>query len=66
MPRQLIINLIIPALLIVLAVPLSLEKIPRNHFYGFRTRYSLSSDEVWYRANKISSIAMLIAGPLRS
>jgi uncharacterized membrane protein len=62
MPRQFIINLVIPGVIIVIAIPLILGKVPRNRFYGFRTRYTLSSDEVWYRANKISSIAMLIAG----
>jgi hypothetical protein len=50
MPRPFIINLIVPGLIIAVAIPLIIGKVPRNRFYGFRTRYSLSSDEVWYRA----------------
>jgi hypothetical protein len=36
----------VPILLIALAIPLILQKIPRNGFYGFRTPYTLSSDDV--------------------
>lgn len=55
-------NLVVPIVLIVLAVPLILEKIARNGFYGFRTPYTFSSDEVWYRANKIAGFALFVAG----
>jgi uncharacterized membrane protein len=55
-------NILVPIVLIVLAVPLILEKIPRNGFYGFRTPYTFSSDDVWYRANKIAGISLLVAG----
>jgi uncharacterized membrane protein len=52
----------VPILLIVLAIPLILQRIPRNGFYGFRTPYTLSSDDVWFRANKIAGITLLVAG----
>ena len=39
-----------------------MSRIPRNGFYGFRTPYTLSSDQVWYRANRISGLALLAAG----
>ena len=52
----------VPVLLIVLAIPLILQKIPRNGFYGFRTPYTLSSDDVWYRANQIAGITLLVTG----
>src|SRR5262245_4115922 len=55
-------DLTVPVVLIVVAIPLILEKIPRNGFYGFRTPYALSSDEVWYRANRISGFSLLAAG----
>ena len=55
-------GLFISIILIVVAVPLILEKIPRNGFYGFRTPYTLSSDVVWYRANRIAGIALVVAG----
>jgi len=38
-------------LFIVLAIPLVLRKMPRNVFYGFRTRATMGSDEVWFAAN---------------
>jgi uncharacterized membrane protein len=55
-------GLFVSIMLIVVAVPLILEKIPRNGFYGFRTPYTLSSDAVWYRANRIAGITLLVAG----
>lgn len=57
-------HLFVPALLIALSVPLILGKVPRNGIYGFRTPYTLSSDQVWYRANKIAGIALAVAGSL--
>ncbi len=53
---------LVPLLIIVLSIPMILGKVPRNSLYGFRTAYTLSSDEVWYRANKISGIALVISG----
>jgi uncharacterized membrane protein len=56
------ITLLVPLVIIVLSIPMVLGKVPRNSLYGFRTAYTLSSDEVWYRANKVSGIALLLAG----
>jgi uncharacterized membrane protein len=60
--RRILITIIVPLACIALAIPMILQKIPRNGLYGFRTAYTLSSDEVWYRANRISGIALLVAG----
>jgi hypothetical protein len=57
-----LVTLIVPLLIIALAIPVILEKVPRNYFYGFRTPYTMSSDAVWYRANKISGVALAIGG----
>jgi uncharacterized membrane protein len=59
-------------LLIVLAIPLALRKVPRNVVYGFRTRATMANDEIWFEANAhfgrgliISSfIGALVAGVL--
>ncbi len=48
-----LISFLVPLSVIALAIPLMLEKIPRNHFYGIRTRRTLSSNEIWYYANRI-------------
>ena len=55
-------NVITALLLIGLAMPMLLKKVPRNSFYGFRTGYTVSSDEVWYRANQIAGIALAAVG----
>jgi hypothetical protein len=38
-------------LFVLIAIPLTLRKIPRNMAYGFRTRTTLSDDFIWYEAN---------------
>ncbi len=42
-----------------------LGKVPRNHWYGFRTPKTLSSDAIWYQANKIGGRYLVIAGLLQ-
>ena len=39
------------ALFAALALPLALRKVPRNAFYGYRTRATLSGDDLWYDVN---------------
>jgi len=39
------------ALLILLALPLALRKVPRNVAYGFRTRATMADDQIWFEAN---------------
>lgn len=34
-----------------IALPLLLERVPRNVVYGYRTRATLASDRLWYAAN---------------
>jgi uncharacterized membrane protein len=48
-------------LIIGIAIPLVLGKIKRNNFYGFRTPRTLSSDDVWYPANRIAAKNMIVA-----
>ena len=49
-----------------LSVPLILEKIPPNYLYGFRTPKTLSSRELWYKANKYAGRELLVAGAILS
>ena len=52
----------IPALLLfAVSVPLVMGVIPRNRLYGFRTKKTLSDDEIWYRVNRLAGIAIMIA-----
>jgi hypothetical protein len=38
-------------LFVGLAIPLLLRKVPPNHWYGFRTRLTLSDPQIWYPVN---------------
>src|SRR5947209_16045851 len=53
--------LIATAVIAVAAVPLVLKLVPRNRFYGFRTRSTLANDEIWYRANRFAGALLLAA-----
>ena len=53
---------ILPALLMVLAIPLMLGIVPRNWFYGVRTPRTLRSDANWYPANRICGIILFAVG----
>lgn len=55
-------QLLVSSLIIVFSIPMILGKVPRNLFYGFRTSYTMSSDAVWYRANRDAGISLLVAG----
>lgn len=59
--RDVLIRFVVPLVVLALAIPMILQKVSRNYFYGFRTPRTLSSDRVWYRANRASGIAMACA-----
>src|SRR5512140_736227 len=49
-------------LFILLGLPLKQGKIPPNHWYGFRTRKTLTNDKIWYDINKITGEYMVKIG----
>ena len=49
-------------LIAALSIPLIFRMVPRNFFYGLRTPSTLSSDELWFRANHFAGWALLVAG----
>jgi len=58
-------------LLAGLSIPLLLDKVPPNHWYGFRTRLTLSDPRIWYPVNAWSArrllwlgVGTLLAGPV--
>ena len=57
-----VVNVCIALLLIVLAVPMIMEKIKPNRWYGFRTSKTLGDEKKWYPANKYAGKAMVVAG----
>ena len=60
----LVMNLVLPVLLIGLSLPLIYGKVPPNHWYGFRTPKTLSSDAMWYRTNRVGGQYLVIAAIL--
>lgn len=53
----------VSSLIIFVSLPLIFRKIPKNRFYGFRTRKTMSgSDEYWYSSNRSAGFAMFLAG----
>jgi uncharacterized membrane protein len=55
---------LLPAVLVVLAVPLAFGMVPPNGLYGFRTPKTLASRDIWYPANRFAGWLMLIAAAL--
>ena len=62
-------SIVVPISLIVvgfvgigLAIPVLLNRIPRNQVYGFRTKLTLSSDEIWYPANRFAAKLLIAWG----
>ena len=72
--KGLVTILLCDVLFVALAVPLVRRKVRRNPVYGFRTRATLASDDVWYDANAhfgrglvaasvVSALAALLLSP---
>ena len=51
-------------LFVCLSIPLILGRVPPNHFYGCRTKKTLSDPKIWYEANRVSGQDFLISGVL--
>ncbi len=49
------------ALIALLSLPLIFGWIPRQSFYGARTSKTLSSDDIWYPANRFAGVVLLVS-----
>ena len=47
---------------ISISIPLPFSKAPPNRYYGFRTRKTVSSEEIWHPANKFGARCFVVAG----
>jgi uncharacterized membrane protein len=61
MINQIIIPMILCFVFIILSIPLILQKVRPNCFYGVRTRKTMPDEAVWYKANKFFGCGMLIS-----
>ena len=58
----LMVNVISGLLLAAISVPLLLEKIPRNHIYGFRVKATFKDKKTWFAVNKFAAKRLLATG----
>jgi uncharacterized membrane protein len=58
MPAAMLLGLVT----ILISIPLLYNAIGPNRFYGFRMRKTLSSPELWYKANKYAARELVAAG----
>ena len=49
-------------LFIPIGLPLLFRKIKRNNFYGFRIKYTLQDDEIWFEVNEMLGRHMVYQG----
>jgi uncharacterized membrane protein len=49
-------------LFVVLAIPMIRGWVKPNRWYGFRTRKTFSTQQIWYAANRASGYEILLAG----
>lgn len=54
----------VAVIIAITAVPLLVDWIPPNPYYGFRTPRSMSSPEAWYRANQLMAWYLLASQAL--
>ncbi|MBX3300485.1 MAG: SdpI family protein [Acidobacteria bacterium] len=53
---------VVGALFVALGIPLVYDKVPPNAFYGFRTRKTLSDENIWYAVNRVTGRDMTYIG----
>jgi len=58
----LIFMLVLAGLFMTGSVPLILQKIPPNRWYGARTPSTLSDSRIWYTVNRFAGIAYFVVG----
>src|SRR5215813_9005034 len=51
-------------MLIIVSVPMIIERVPPNRWYGFRTPRTQSDPRIWYAANRIAGQYLAFAGLL--
>src|ERR1700755_677727 len=53
---------LVGVLFVAFGIPLKRGKIPPNMWYGFRTRKTLSNEEIWYAVNRVTGWDMIRVG----
>lgn len=56
--------LYLPLLMILVSVPMVMRRVPPNAFYGFRTPKTLSNPQIWYQANRLAGVNLIVGAIL--
>ena len=56
--------LYLPLLMILVSVPMVMRRVPPNGLYGFRTPKTLSNPQIWYQANRLAGVNLIVAAIL--
>lgn len=48
-------------LLFIIAIPLALQKVKPNRWYGVRTSLTLNNPKIWFQANRIYGLSMIVS-----
>jgi uncharacterized membrane protein len=48
--------------LLLVVIGILIAKVPKNFFMGIRTPWTLASDEVWVRTNRLGGRLMIVGG----
>ncbi len=48
--------------LIAAGLPLMAQKVPPNHWYGFRVPKTLRDADIWYKANRVAGRDLFLLG----
>lgn len=62
MKTLLVMYVVFGLLLIGLSVPLLLDKVPPNGWYGFRVPSTLYNADLWYKVNRYAARWLLVSG----
>ena len=62
MTSLLIMYVVFGLLLVGLSIPMLLDKVPPNPWYGFRVPSTLSDERLWYKANRYIARGLLATG----
>lgn len=54
-------SVLLPIINILVSLPLVLKLVPLNRWYGFRTRKTMSNEDVWYEANYKGGVGLIVA-----
>ena len=62
MPGPILVHAILSSLLVLLAIPLILRRVPPNPLYGLRVPATYKDEQVWYDANAASGRDFVVFG----